>query len=501
MITRIAVFLTLTALVGVATSRAQDSPATAELYGSGVHAYFSNDLGTAIELFTQAIASSTEDPRVYYFRAMALRKMGRRSEADQDLEIGASLEVADADGYYPVDSSIERLQGEGRIALEQHRRQARFAATQARRQSNQQRYEATQRAESQVLRKRFEFGTDELGVQPAAGRTAAPLTPGQQPSPPGVTPAEEAVRNAPPVDIPALEPDSQADSVREAAPAKVESDSPFGEDPDETAADDPFGAAAGDDRGAGMKDAPVETPAETDPFSSDAQSDPFGGSEADADPFGGESEPAADPSGTEDGGAEDDPFSAAAGAPTNSPDAANTPADASAAEQPGKIKAGKLAGILGRAIGSAIPNPPKPPALPLGGPSPPTAGDRPNGGGVEDVGPTGEAGGEAQQEDPFAEDSGESDPFAEPPGNGGESDPFAEPPGNEGESDPFAEPPESESDPFAEPAAPAEEEMDPFAEPSSDAEGESDPFAEPAQTDENQPVNEEPTEADNPFGN
>jgi len=55
-----------------------------QMYGSGVHAYFSQDYVRAHELLTEAINAGSEDPRCYYFRGLALERMGRPEGAAED---------------------------------------------------------------------------------------------------------------------------------------------------------------------------------------------------------------------------------------------------------------------------------------------------------------------------------------------------------------------------------------------------------------------------------
>ncbi len=65
-----------------------------QIYGNGVHAYFGQDYVKAHECFTSAIDGKTQDPRAYYFRGLALLKLGRPQEAESDFQRGAKLESA-----------------------------------------------------------------------------------------------------------------------------------------------------------------------------------------------------------------------------------------------------------------------------------------------------------------------------------------------------------------------------------------------------------------------
>jgi hypothetical protein len=98
------------------------------IYGRGVDAYFSGNSAEAELNLSQAIQELPDDPRPYYFRALALLRSGRRDEAISDMQIGASLE-AQRPKQFGVGTALERIQGGDRLLLEQYRRQARDAAT------------------------------------------------------------------------------------------------------------------------------------------------------------------------------------------------------------------------------------------------------------------------------------------------------------------------------------------------------------------------------------
>ena len=101
--------LVLVALVG-ANVYGQSKSAT-ELYGSGVHAYFSNDYKLAIELLTKAIEQKDTDPRVYYFRGLAKAGLSGDEAAQADFAMGAEVEVERADKVYAINDK-----GRGRLA-------------------------------------------------------------------------------------------------------------------------------------------------------------------------------------------------------------------------------------------------------------------------------------------------------------------------------------------------------------------------------------------------
>src|SRR5687767_15304576 len=71
----------------------QDWGEASRLYSKGVHAYFAGRSTDAESYLSSALALETQDPRLYYFRALSLMRLGRMDEARGDIMIGASLEA------------------------------------------------------------------------------------------------------------------------------------------------------------------------------------------------------------------------------------------------------------------------------------------------------------------------------------------------------------------------------------------------------------------------
>ncbi len=97
-------------------------PRAEKLYGNGVHAFYGGNYAQAIRDFDRATAYDSQDPRVFYFRGVAKRRMGRTYEGRSDLQYGAQLEASQ--GRTDIGRSLQRLQGHDRVLLEQYRRQA-----------------------------------------------------------------------------------------------------------------------------------------------------------------------------------------------------------------------------------------------------------------------------------------------------------------------------------------------------------------------------------------
>lgn len=187
------VAIAATLLFCAAEACARDADSLAQQYGKGVHAYFAGDYaGTLLEL-TRAINSGSKDPRCHYFRALALVKLGQADRADSDMAQGAELEILDRDGYYPVNRSLERVQGRSRLVLEEHRRRARQAAVEREKEINRKRYEQLRQREVDVLRRPLIVPLEKL-AQPTTGSPAVIRTIDQDEPPLPVTEQSEATK-------------------------------------------------------------------------------------------------------------------------------------------------------------------------------------------------------------------------------------------------------------------------------------------------------------------
>ncbi|KKK57894.1 hypothetical protein LCGC14_3049890, partial [marine sediment metagenome] len=144
-------FLLVGALVvSSAVSARAENAILGQMYGSGVHAYFSQDYVKSHEYLTLAIDGGTKDPRSYYFRGLVYLKLGREEEATADFTKGAKLESRDINRSYNVGKSLERVQGKPRLGLEQHRVEARLAALKRSDEIRQQRYEQIEQGDIHI---------------------------------------------------------------------------------------------------------------------------------------------------------------------------------------------------------------------------------------------------------------------------------------------------------------------------------------------------------------
>jgi len=241
-------------------TQAQDSSEMSAVYGRGVHAYFSNRMAGAEQLFSQVIQAGSTDPRVYYFRAMARLRTGRQYEAEEDMKVGAVYEARDPGSQHSIGIALQRVQGQGRRSLERFRREGRLNRVQQHRQQSQLRYEQLEQRGPQVLRREAPVQLEQLS-KPSMQRTIpAVSTPAEAvptpteaglPAPVAAPIAEEDDLFSDPAPKPEMAPETPADP----SPAPEASDS----------ADDFFGDPAPPE--------PAPAEAEENPFADTADGD------------------------------------------------------------------------------------------------------------------------------------------------------------------------------------------------------------------------------------
>ena len=277
----LAITITLTA----STLQAQQDELLADLYGRGVHAYFEGEFDTAHKLLSDAIEQKTQDPRCYYFRGATYTRLGRSDQATKDFQQGARLEAQDTQDTYPVNRSLQRVQGKVRITLEVHRQQARLELRKYEERRQRIRYETLQASEKDVLRNpqpqapanvpkvpddakldpSNPFSGDEAGTLGGGTAQATKKNPAGQATA-GTTrrrpvlPADTATTTKPAAAQPAAKPAGAnpfggAPAAKPADPAKPAGANPFGGEadpkpaqpepaqPEEEPAANPFGAA------------------------------------------------------------------------------------------------------------------------------------------------------------------------------------------------------------------------------------------------------------------
>jgi hypothetical protein len=268
------------AMVVAATGlRAEDGPID-KLYGEGVHAFFTGDLEAAQKHLDASIAAGNRDPRCYYYRGLALHRMGKADAAKADLQAGAALEAQSPDTTSLINRSIQRIQGTTRISLEKYRSDAQIAALAARKARDAQRYGAARASATEALRNQAttpgkvevlpENGAtpnateaapatnDPFGDDPAAADPATDPAPVETPMTEEATPeapAEAMPMEEPPMEEPPMEESPMEESPMEESPME---ESPMAETPE---AETPM-AETPDAAEAPMPETPMpETPA------------------------------------------------------------------------------------------------------------------------------------------------------------------------------------------------------------------------------------------------
>ena len=215
-----------------------------QIYGTGVHAFNQGDYVGAYNALTSAIKGGSNDPRAYYFRGLAYLKLGRDDEAKVDFARGAELEVADSVNEFPVNRSLERIQGKPRQLLEYYRLSVHAVAVQRQEAARQARYEQRAAAEQDVLRRvapaQLPAGpaapVPSTQTPPQAEKAVNPFEPATEPAPAAAKPTMEAEKNP-------FEPPKPAEKPAAEAP----NGNPFGNPtPPGTkeGAEDPFGTPA-----------------------------------------------------------------------------------------------------------------------------------------------------------------------------------------------------------------------------------------------------------------
>jgi tetratricopeptide (TPR) repeat protein len=264
--------------VGLATLlpgvlRGQQHGELNRLYGQGVNAYFAGRSNEAESYLSQALALDAEDPRIYYFRALSLLRLGRLDEARGDMMAGASVE-AQHPQRFAVGRALERVQGGHRLMLERYRwearsRQVALKPAQPGQRVGRPRPQITSHDEH-VLRQRVVIPLDQLlasgtpqplSAEQLSRRTrqaleARPIPP--QPAPEAAVPAaasddpfrddatrpstEEAAATAQPVAEPVRPPELEAEHVPDAEVTPPTDETLEAEEMSEAEAeDDPFG--------------------------------------------------------------------------------------------------------------------------------------------------------------------------------------------------------------------------------------------------------------------
>jgi hypothetical protein len=220
-------FLLMSASIGYHVQTAAQEQELAQIYSDGVHAFFRCDASTAKQFLDNAITHGSEDPRVYYFRALAQHAMGDTFAFEEDVRMAAELEVRGS-GTFDIGKALERIQGGTRLELERIRREVHLTLAKQR---------PTQRAPSSGTDSGQPSVVPDFGRQLPANETD-PFKDDEEPAMEEVAPdAEEeptlddAVTEEPDATDDALEAESPSDEGE----AETEDMDAFGEDDAEPA--------------------------------------------------------------------------------------------------------------------------------------------------------------------------------------------------------------------------------------------------------------------------
>jgi tetratricopeptide (TPR) repeat protein len=94
-----------------------------QLSADGTAAFLSGEHEVAVRLLDVAASNGSADPRVFYFRGLAKHQLGLSDDAIVDFKRAIGLELHPANRI-DVDVALEHVQGDLRLALEQHRHEA-----------------------------------------------------------------------------------------------------------------------------------------------------------------------------------------------------------------------------------------------------------------------------------------------------------------------------------------------------------------------------------------
>jgi hypothetical protein len=209
-----------------------------EMYGIGVHSYFSGNLPQAESIFTQLIDSGSEDPRVFYFRGITQTKLAGDTAGKADFDKAANLEMQ---GKRNVDvgKALQRIQGTVRMEIEKSRSAARLTYATKRMLLEKTRIEKLPKTSGSTPKD--PFGDDAAPTQGQPQAMPTPTTP-EAPAAEISEPGTDAPAGADPFDTPS------SDAPAADAPAAEEGADPFGGDPapeggttPPAADEDPFG--------------------------------------------------------------------------------------------------------------------------------------------------------------------------------------------------------------------------------------------------------------------
>jgi hypothetical protein len=148
------------------------------LYGKGVHAFFDKDYAGAVDLLTQAEQLGSEDPRPYYFIALAHFRLKQNDKADDYFKKAARFEwEGQAVRDYYVSEALRRIQGNERLHVERYRNQAKLDWQHAEKRKRDILYANEKSVEKRIL---TEMSKHPVAVVPFGAKSIDPLGTGKK---------------------------------------------------------------------------------------------------------------------------------------------------------------------------------------------------------------------------------------------------------------------------------------------------------------------------------
>lgn len=148
------------------------------LYGKGVHAFFDKNYSGAIDLLAQAEQLGSEDPRPYYFLALAHSRLKHNDKADEYFKKAAQFEwEGQAVRDYNVSEALRRIQGNERLHIERYRTQAKLDWQKSEKRRREMLYAKENANEKRIL---SEIAGHPVVVAPFGAQSIDPLKTGKK---------------------------------------------------------------------------------------------------------------------------------------------------------------------------------------------------------------------------------------------------------------------------------------------------------------------------------
>ncbi|MCL2744295.1 MAG: hypothetical protein FWE67_10625 [Planctomycetaceae bacterium] len=206
-----ALFSQQTSIAGVFDKEIQAE----NLYGQGVHVFFSGKYDDAADFFRQAEKLGSQDPRVYFFMALSYLRSQKKELAEETFIKAAQLELEGQRARdYNVSDALKRIQGKERIYLESFRKLAQKDWQSRKSKLRTELYGKEQRKDEAVLKA---LADSFVGAAPFGARSLHPFRTEDDPKDEAMIPADDLVpqASAKPVFKPAQEKAKPAQEMTE----------------------------------------------------------------------------------------------------------------------------------------------------------------------------------------------------------------------------------------------------------------------------------------------